>query len=333
MSEHTDDTLLRVEGLKTEIQVDGRWVPIVDDVSYSVKKGQTLGLVGESGSGKSVSAMTLMGFMGRQPGQRMSGLAEFRGRNLLELSEREMQTLRGGEIAMIFQEPMTSLDPAFKVGQQIAAGVRIHQGVGRAEAKRIAIEAMEKVRIPNAKARAESYPHEFSGGMRQRVLIAMALANNPSLLIADEPTTALDVSVQAQILTLLKDMQRELGLAIIFITHNMGVVADMCDELAVMYAGQIVEKSDVYSAFAESSHPYTAGLLSSMPSLEASSGKLDWIPGSPPKPVNFVAGCRFADRCAYRKAECDAATTLHQISVGHSNRCTRGIEWKQEARA
>ncbi|MGM7668352.1 ABC transporter ATP-binding protein [Microbacterium sp. A93] len=331
MTVNTSDPILEIEDLRTEIQVDGRWLPVVDGVTYSVRPGETLGLVGESGSGKSVSAMTLMGFVGRRRGQRVSGRASFQGQDLLQMPERDLARLRGNDIAMVFQEPMTSLDPSFKVGHQIAEGIRLHRGVSRDEANRIAIEAMDKVRIPNAKVRADSYPHEFSGGMRQRVLIAMAIANDPALLIADEPTTALDVSVQAQILSLLAEMRDELGLAMIFITHNMGVVADICDRVAVMYAGQIVETGGVVETFASPQHPYTSRLLASMPRLRGERTALEWIPGTPPRPAEFAEGCRFAPRCRYARDECLAPTTLLQIGDGRANRCTRGIEWKDEA--
>ncbi|MEV4900298.1 ABC transporter ATP-binding protein [Citricoccus sp. NPDC055426] len=324
------DPILEVEDLRTEIQIDGRWLPVVDGVTYSVRPGETLGLVGESGSGKSVSAMTLMGFVGRRRGQRLSGHASFRGQDLLGMSERDLGKMRGNDIAMVFQEPMTSLDPSFKVGNQIAEGIRLHQGVSRDEAMRLAIEAMDKVRIPNAKVRADSYPHEFSGGMRQRVLIAMAIANNPALLIADEPTTALDVSVQAQILTLLAEMRDELGLAMIFITHNMGVVADICDRVAVMYAGQIIETGEVRETFADPQHPYTERLLASMPRLRGERRQLEWIPGTPPGPAGFAEGCRFAPRCTHARDVCLEPTTLLEIGGGRANRCTRDVEWKEE---
>lgn len=324
------DALLSVENLRLEIDVNGVWTPVVEDVSFEVRQGETLGLVGESGSGKSVSAMSLMGFMGRQRGQRVSGTATFQGRDLLRLNDRELESMRGNDIAMVFQEPMTSLDPAFKVGNQIAAGIRVHQDVTASKAKEMAIEAMDKVRIPNARVRADNYPHEFSGGMRQRVLIAMAIANNPSMLIADEPTTALDVSVQAQILTLLTEMKEDLGLAMIFITHNMGVVADICDRLAVMYAGQIVEEGDVFETFAAPQHPYTDRLLAAMPRITGPRGSLEWIPGSPPRPTDFSAGCRFAPRCRHRLESCERPTTLLEISPGRSNRCLRGTTWMEE---
>ena len=330
MSATIQEPLLDVKNLRLEFEIDGKWTPTVDDVSFSVRPGQTLGLVGESGSGKSVSAMSLMGFTGRNRGQRAYGQAMFQGRDLLKLSERQLQRVRGNEIAMVFQEPMTSLDPSFKVGDQIAAGVRLHQKVSKAEAKRIAIEAMDHVRIPNAAVRAESFPHEFSGGMRQRVLIAMAIANNPKLLIADEPTTALDVSVQAQILKLLGQMQEDLGLAMVFITHNMGVVADICDEVAVMYAGQIVEQGNVFSTFKDAQHPYTSQLLASMPALDGHKGKLEFIPGVPPRPAEFTDGCRFASRCKHALTACTEVTTLLELQDGRKNRCIRGIDWRED---
>ncbi len=321
--------ILSVRNLTLEFRMAGRWLPAVDSVDFDLAPGETLGVVGESGSGKSLTALALMGFVGRmRRNQRVSGQALYAGRDLLGLPDRQMQALRGNDIAMIFQEPMTSLDPSFKVGAQIAAGVRLHQKVSRAEARRIAIDAMERVHIPNAAIRADSYPHEFSGGMRQRVLIAMAIANRPSVLIADEPTTALDVSVQAQVLRLLKDMQKDLGLSMIFITHNMGVVADICDRVAVMYAGQIVEKASVDDLFDSPRHPYTERLLSSMPSIEKRSGPLTWIPGTPPQFTDFPAGCRFRPRCAHATDACLGETRLTHGTGGRSNRCTLGQDWQ-----
>jgi peptide/nickel transport system ATP-binding protein len=274
--------------------------------------------------------MALMGFTGRAIGQRISGQASFKGENLLTKKESELQTIRGNEIAMVFQEPMTSLDPSFKVGDQIAAGIRLHQNVSRHEAKKIAIDAMDHVGIPNAKVRVDSYPHEFSGGMRQRVLIAMAIANKPSLLIADEPTTALDVSVQAQVLRLLVEMQKDLGLAMLFITHNMGVVADICDRVAVMYAGQIVEQGDVFETFRNPQHPYTERLLSSIPSINKRKGTLEWIPGTPPRPSEFIHGCRFLPRCPYARELCQQTTQLIEVANNRMNRCIRGSDWMNE---
>ena len=315
--------LLDVRNLNLSFRLGGRWCPTVEDVSYQINAGETLGIVGESGSGKSVSSMALLGFTGRARGQKVGGQALYKGQDLLTMSDKQLQGIRGKEIAMVFQEPMTSLDPSFKIGDQIAAAVRRHRAMSWRDARIEAVRAMDMVRIPNAALRADSYPHEFSGGMRQRVLIAMAMVNRPSVLIADEPTTALDVSVQAQVLNLLKDMQKELGLAIIFISHNMGVIADICDRVAVMYAGQIVEDGEVHDIFARPRHPYTKRLLSSMPSMEKRQGQLEWIEGSPPPPTRFPTGCRFAPRCLERRAVCDTPPTLVEYSAAHWTRCQR----------
>lgn len=318
------EAILTVEGLSLSLRSDGRDLKILDDVDLTLRRGETLGVVGESGSGKSMTALSIMGLVGRQPGQHVSGSIRHRDRELLTLSARELRAVRGGSIAMVFQEPMTSLDPSFTIGTQLVDGIRAHRAVSRSDAQKRALEVLDLVRIPNACARLTSYPHEFSGGMRQRVLIAMALANHPEILIADEPTTALDVSIQAQILDLLASLQVELGLSILFITHNMGVVAEICDRMAVMYSGHVVEEGTTADLFASPRHPYTQGLLGSMPRLDAES-RLEWVPGSPPDPANRPPGCRFAPRCDLHAAACDEPPPLIDLG-GRATRCIRHVE-------
>jgi peptide/nickel transport system ATP-binding protein len=291
--------LLDLEDLKVEFVTDDGIVHAVDGVSYSVDIGRTLGIVGESGSGKSVASLTTMGLTsGRNT--RISGRVSFEGRQLLECSHEEMRRLRGNEIAMIFQDPLSSLHPFFRVGYQLGEAVRAHHHVSKAASRDRAIDLLELVGIPEPHRRVDQYPHEFSGGMRQRAMIAMALANEPKLLIADEPTTALDVTVQAQILALIKDLQDRLGMAVIIITHDLGVVAEIADDIAVMYAGRIVEYASTDRLFASPEHPYTWGLLKSIPRLDTDrSDELVPIPGRPPSLINRPSGCHFHPRCPY----------------------------------
>jgi len=319
------DDALTVSGLTLELPSESGLLTILDDVSFSVRRGETLGIVGESGSGKSMTALSIMGLVGRSRGHRVSGSIRAGGRELLDLSEREWRGVRGNSVAMVFQEPMTSLDPSFTIGAQIIDGIRAHRAVARAEARRRAVEVLDLVRIPHAAARLSSYPHEFSGGMRQRVLIAMALANSPDLLIADEPTTALDVSIQAQILELLGSLQRELGLSILFITHNMGVVAELCDRVAVMYSGHVVEEGTAAELFADPRHPYTRGLLAAMPRVDRRQ-ELAWVRGTPPDPARRPAGCRFAPRCDFHVTACDVPPPLVRLGEGRAARCVRVTE-------
>jgi peptide/nickel transport system ATP-binding protein len=293
------EPLLRVEDLRVAFATEDGVVKAVDGISYDVESGRTLGVVGESGSGKTVAAMTILGLT-RAQGAKITGRVIFGGRDLLSLQKAELRAIRGNEIAMIFQDPSTALHPLYRVGSQLIEAVRAHQDVSKAQARNRTIELLGLVGIPDPRKRVDDYPHEFSGGMRQRAMIAMALANEPKLLIADEPTTALDVTVQAQILTLLERLQGELGMAIIIVTHDLGVVAEMADEIAVMYAGRIVEMAATEALLSGPEHPYTWGLLRSIPSLDGPRvEKLEPIPGSPPSLINPPSGCHFHPRCAY----------------------------------
>src|SRR6201991_82361 len=291
--------LLEVENLQVHFETEDGLVKAVDGISYSVERGQTLGIVGESGSGKSVSSLTVMGLT-RSRNARITGKVRFDGKDLLSASDEELREIRGNQIAMISQDPLSSLHPCYKVGTQIAEGVLAHRDVSKAQAWDRAVEMLSLVGIPEPRKRADAYPHEFSGGMRQRAMIAMALANDPKLLIADEPTTALDVTVQAQILELIERLQSEFDTAVVVITHDLGVVAEMADEIAVMYAGRIVEKADTDTIFAAPEHPYTWGLLSSIPRLDSPRGEeLVPIAGRPPSLINLPGGCSFHPRCPY----------------------------------
>ena len=292
--------VLAVDGLSIRFGASGP--ALVDNVSFSLWPGETLCLVGESGCGKSLTALALMGLL--PPRARPAGRALFEGRDLLTLPVRQMQDLRGDRMAMIFQEPMTSLNPAFRVGDQIAESIVRHRGVAGGEARRLALEMLRKVRIPAAKDRFDAYPHQLSGGMRQRIMIAMALVNEPDLLIADEPTTALDVTIQAQILTLVRELQQAAGMAMILVTHDLGVVAEVADRVAVMYAGRIVETGTARDLFDDPQHPYTLGLIGSLPSLGRRAGRLATIPGSVPPPDRFPVGCRFSTRCPFADDRC-----------------------------
>ena len=291
--------LLEVEDLRVHFETDDGLVKAVDGISYTVDSGQTFGIVGESGSGKSVSSLTVMGLT-RARNARISGTVRFDGKDLLGASEEDMRQIRGNDIAMIFQDPLSSLHPFYKVGKQIAEGVLAHRDVTKAQAWDRAVEMLSLVGIPEPRKRADAYPHEFSGGMRQRAMIAMALANDPKLLIADEPTTALDVTVQAQILELIETLQSEFDTAVVVITHDLGVVAEMADDIAVMYAGRIIEKAGTDTIFAAPEHPYTWGLLSSIPRLDSPRGEeLVPISGRPPSLINLPSGCSFHPRCPY----------------------------------
>ncbi|MFN7984685.1 MAG: ABC transporter ATP-binding protein [Vicinamibacterales bacterium] len=322
----SEQPLLLVQNLQTHFFSDSGVVRAVDDVSFDVHAGKTLAVVGESGSGKSVTAMSILRLVAEPPGRIVGGKVLFKGRNLLDASPTEMRAIRGKEISMIFQEPMTSLNPVYSCGEQIMETLMLHERLGRQAARARAIEMLALVGIPSPEQRVDEYPHQMSGGMRQRVMIAMALACRPSVLIADEPTTALDVTIQAQILDLLRTLQRELGMAVILITHDLGVVAETADHVAVMYAGRVVEYCDVRSAFKRPLHPYTAGLQASLPKLGAVQDRLRVIPGTVPNPARFPVGCRFHPRCALAQNRCLTDPDLVMVEADHLSRCLRASE-------
>jgi oligopeptide/dipeptide ABC transporter ATP-binding protein len=317
--------LLEVKGLKTYFYTDDGVVRAVDGVSFEVYPGEVLGLVGESGCGKSVTSLSIMRLISK-PGRIDEGEILLDGQNLLKLPEEEMIKVRGNRISMIFQQPQTALNPVFKVGDQLAEVLDVHQDLGKEAGWKRAIALLKMVGVPDPERRVEAYPHELSGGMAQRVMIAMALACVPELLIADEPTTALDVTIQAQILDLMRDLRREMGTSVILITHDLGVVAEMAERVAVMYAGEIVEQTDVNTLFDQPLHPYTQGLIGSIPILGEIKEKLDVIPGSVPNLVNLPPGCRFAPRCQARfKYSCticaEVKPELVEVKQGHFVRC------------
>jgi peptide/nickel transport system ATP-binding protein len=332
---------LTVDGLTVEFaQADG-WQAVVEDASFDVGTGEVVALVGESGSGKSVTSLAIMRLLPPRSSRVRANAIVCDGRDLQALDKRAMRDVRGGEIAMIFQEPMTSLNPAFTVGNQLSEAIRIHQKVSRTQAKQRAIDMLERVGIPDPHRRMKSYPHEFSGGMRQRAMIAMALSCDPKLLIADEPTTALDVTIQAQILELLKELQRDFGMAVIFVTHDLGVVADIADRVVVMYAGQVVERAAVADLYARPGHPYSEGLLGSMPQVAPLDQPLTVIPGVVPRPGEVPVGCRFANRCRYTEERCRRADVVLGSTARHSGvvRCIRtnelaltGTRWASASR-
>ena len=301
------EPLLEVDDLRTHFHTPGGVVRSVDGVSYTVRAGRTLGVVGESGCGKSVTALSTLRLVPTPPG-RHSGAVRLRGTDLMRLSEREMRQIRGNRISMIFQEPMTSLNPVLTVGRQIAETVQLHQKASRADAMKRAVEMLRVVQIPEPERRVNEYPHQLSGGMRQRVMIALALACNPEVLIADEPTTALDVTIQAQILDLIKRLQKELGMGVVMITHDLGVVAESCDRVVVMYAGKKVEEADVIDLFDRPLHPYTRALMASMPAMNTASTRLTEIPGLVPAAHELGRGCAFAARCSHARERCRAET-------------------------
>ncbi|MDT7603232.1 MAG: peptide/nickel transport system ATP-binding protein, partial [Acidobacteriota bacterium] len=317
--------LLEVKNLQTHFQTRAGVVRAVDGVSFRLDRGELLGLVGESGCGKSVTALSIMRLVA-PPGKIVGGEILFDGADLLKLPESRMRAIRGDDIAMIFQDPMTSLNPVYKVGEQIAEALRLHRGMNRKEAKRAAVAAMEEVSIPDPARRANDYPHQLSGGMRQRVMIAMALACDPKLLVADEPTTALDVTIQAQILELLDGLRKTRELAVLLITHDLGVVAEVADRVAVMYTGRIVEESPVGELFARPKHPYTEGLLRSVPKLTADhvgkAERLQTIEGVVPSPTALPEGCHFAPRCQYRMPRCtEGVIPLYPLEGNVEVRC------------
>ncbi len=315
--------LLEVKNLRTYFKTRNGTVKAVNDVSYSIERGRTLGIVGESGSGKSVSAMSILRLLDAN-GYIADGTVTFDGRDLATLSTQEMYHIRGNRISVIFQEPMTSLNPVFTIKKQLSEPFIIHQGMSKKEAAEKSVEMLRSVQIPNPEAVARQYPHQLSGGMRQRVMIAMALSCKPDILIADEPTTALDVTVQAQILRLMNEMQKENGTAIMFITHDLGVINEMADDVVVMYCGQVVEQAPASLIFAdcEQSHPYTEGLMFSIPRLNDDRSKLDPIPGAVPHPLDLPKGCKFAPRCKYCTQKCiDEEPKLEKVADGQLVRC------------
>ena len=314
--------LLKISDLRTSFFTSDGEVRAVDGVTFDIANGQTVGLVGESGCGKSVTALSILQLLPKGTGRIVGGELLFQGTNLAALRDEDMRRIRGNEISMIFQEPMTSLNPVMTIGDQIAETVRLHRGASRREARGRAIEMLSLVKIADPQKRVDNYPHQFSGGQRQRVMIAMALACTPKLLIADEPTTALDVTIQAQILELIGELQQQLGMAVLLITHDLGVVAERAKEVAVMYAGKIVESAKPEVIFTRPKHPYTFGLLHSMPGKRAAKKRLEAIPGTVPSPLNWPTGCQFRDRCARAEARCaEAQPPLVEIETQHRVAC------------
>ena len=314
--------LLEVRDLRTDFHTDDGVFRAVDGVSFSIGRGRSLGIVGESGCGKSVTALSIMGLVPQPPGRIVSGEIRFEGTDLLRESAAAMRDLRGNQMAMIFQEPMTSLNPAFTIGDQIVEGLLRHRPLGREAARGQALEMLRRVRIPSPEARYDDYPHRLSGGMRQRVMIAMALVCSPRLLIADEPTTALDVTIQAQILDLMRTLREETGTAIVLITHDLGVVAEFADDVLVMYAGRVVEQASVEALFAEPQHPYTIGLLGSIPRLDLAQERLSTIEGQVPMRLANIRGCAFAPRCPFADARCrESPPPLTDVGNGHLAAC------------
>jgi peptide/nickel transport system ATP-binding protein len=321
--------LLEIKGLKTHFKTDDGWLHAVDGVDMHINAGETLGVVGESGCGKSVTAKTVMKLIDMPPGKIVAGQVLWQGRDLVPLGADEMRKIRAKEIAIIFQEPMTSLNPVYTVGEQIAESIRLHDGLSKKEAMNRAVEMLTLVRIPTPERRVKDYPHQFSGGMRQRVMIAIALACNPKLLIADEPTTALDVTIQAQILDLLGELKSRLGMAVMLITHAMGVVAETTQRVVVMYAGKVVEEATVEALFENPRHPYTQGLIRSIPRIDMAAThkvRLEAIAGTVPKLIAPAEGCRFASRCKFAQAACVTATPpLREVAPGHKVACILDI--------
>ncbi len=315
-----ENIILQVDRLKTHFFTINGTVPSIEDVSFTVQKGEKVAIVGESGSGKSVTSLSIMRLLS-EAGKIVHGSILFEGVNLVEASEKKMQRIRGNEISMIFQEPLSSLNPVMTVGKQIMESILMHQKIGKSKAKQQTIELLTKVGIPRAEKVFSSYPHLLSGGMRQRVMIAMALSCQPKLLIADEPTTALDVTIQKQILTIVRDLSEREGVAILFITHDLGVVAEIADRVIVMYAGQVVEQGDVFTLFDRAQHPYTKALLNSTPKLDFTQEELMPIEGTVPGPTAMPTGCRFFDRCKYAYDDCKKEPELVEISQGHQVRC------------
>lgn len=326
-----EEVLLKVSDLATHFHTEEGTVKAVDGVDFEVRRGEVLGIVGESGCGKSMTSMSILRLVPKPQGKIVRGKLMFEGKDLLSLSEEEMRRVRGNRISLISQDPMTSLNPVLTIGEQIMEAIQLHQGLDKAAAKIKAIEMLTKVGIPSPEKRVDEYPHQFSGGMRQRAIIAMALSCEPQLLIADEPTTALDVTIQAQILDLMREIKEKENAGIIFITHDLGVVAEMCDFVCVMYAGKVVEATDVFTLFKTPSHPYTVGLLKSIPRLDDVKERLEPIDGQPPSLSNLPKGCSFAERCDEAKDICrQKEPELKQVGVNQYARCLLRDEWKAD---
>ena len=328
------ERLLDVKGLKVRFATEDGTVHAVDGVDFELDRGKVLGIVGESGSGKSVTALTILGLT-RDRNTRFEGEVDYKGQNLLQMSESRLRDVRGNEIAMIFQDPMTSLNPVYNVGDQIVEAIMTHEGTTKKDARRRAVELLRQVGIPNAQQRASDYPHQFSGGMRQRAMIAMALSCNPDVLIADEPTTALDVTIQAQILELLDNLRADFDSSVILITHDLGVVAEVADEIIVMYAGRVVERGSKRDVFYDPQHPYTWGLLGSIPRLDRPKPKkLHSIEGTPPSLINLPRGCKFRPRCPHAFEKCQEEPELKNRveSSGHLDRCWLSVDEKRGVR-
>ena len=318
----TAEPLLAVTNLKTQFFTQDGVVKAVNGVSFQLMPGETLGIVGESGCGKSITAMSIMRLIPTPPGKIVDGEVLFQGKDVLKMNDQQLRGIRGNDIAMVFQDPMTSLNPVLTVNRQIGESLELHKGMSKSESRARAIELLKMVGIPNAEQRVDQYPHQFSGGMRQRVMIAMALSCDPMLLIADEPTTALDVTIQAQILDLMKKLQQERGTAVILITHDLGVVAGMSDRVQVMYAGTIAETADTYELFGNPRHPYTLGLMKSIPRLDSVGSKLDPIRGLPPDLVDLPDMCPFSPRCDFSEEVCERkAPVLREVKPGHKITC------------
>jgi peptide/nickel transport system ATP-binding protein len=328
------EPLLEVRGLKVRFATEDGTVRAVDGVDFELAPGQVLGIVGESGSGKSVTALTILGLT-RATNTTFDGEVVYKGKNLLSMSERDLRTIRGKEVAMIFQDPMTSLNPVYRIGDQIVEGILTHEDIGKKAARRRAVELLKQVGIPNPEQRVDDFPHQFSGGMRQRAMIAMALANNPDILIADEPTTALDVTIQAQIIELIDRLKDDFNSSVILITHDLGVVADVADEILVMYAGRVVERAPKRALFYDPQMPYTWGLLGSIPRLDRPRGvRLASIKGAPPSLINLPSGCKFRPRCPQAFEKCiEEPELVNRVDEhGHLDRCWLSVDEKRSVR-
>lgn len=323
--------LLEVRSLSIHFVTEDGVIRAVENVSFEIFPGEIMGLVGESGCGKSVTGLSLLKLIPIPPGRIVNGEIFFNGKNLLNLNEKEMEKVRGNDISMVFQEPMTSLNPVFTIGDQIMEAILLHQGLDKKEARKRAIEMLDRVKIPSPEKRIDSYPHQLSGGMRQRAMIAMALSCQPKLLIADEPTTALDVTIQAQVLHLLKEIQREMGMAVLLITHDLGVIAEIADRVAVMYAGRIFEYGPIEAIFNQIRNPYTRGLMNSIPQLTEKKERLNAIPGQVPDPMDLPFGCKFHPRCNFMIEDCKKEEPpLFQVNGDHFSRCIRWQEVGKE---